>query len=102
MDTLIATIALCAAFSLGLFFGHLWAKHQTRGIRADRDRWVKLAAATAARNAELEWFDGPLAKALIEVEGEPTCSECGMTLARYAGPGDERGWTCVRCDGGES
>lgn len=28
----------------------------------------------------------------------PLCPDCGMTLARFAGPGRERGWTCVRCD----
>lgn len=27
-----------------------------------------------------------------------TCPHCGMTLARFAGPGRESGWTCVRCD----
>lgn len=28
----------------------------------------------------------------------PTCPDCGMSLARFTGPGCERGWTCVRCD----
>lgn len=27
-----------------------------------------------------------------------TCDECGLTLARYHGPGDASGWTCVACD----
>jgi len=30
---------------------------------------------------------------------EPCCPNCDMRLARFAGPGRERGWTCVRCDG---
>jgi hypothetical protein len=35
---------------------------------------------------------------IIAAEAEPACDECGMQLARFAGPGDERGFTCVRCD----
>lgn len=35
----------------------------------------------------------------ISAEAEPTCHECGRRLARFAGPGDERGWTCLECEG---
>jgi hypothetical protein len=30
----------------------------------------------------------------------PRCNECGMQMARVAGPGPKSEWTCVRCDPG--
>lgn len=32
------------------------------------------------------------------VEERPPCPECREPMARYAGPGTDRGWTCVRCE----
>jgi hypothetical protein len=32
------------------------------------------------------------------VEERPPCPECQRPMARYAGPGDARGWTCVHCE----
>lgn len=37
------------------------------------------------------------AKTLV-AESEPACHECGLRLARFAGPGDERGFTCLECE----
>ncbi len=31
-------------------------------------------------------------------EERPPCPECHQPMARFAGPGSERGWTCVRCE----
>lgn len=33
----------------------------------------------------------------IRSQEEPRCGECGARMARFAGPGDQRGWICVTC-----
>lgn len=46
-------------------------------------------------------FDSAMRRALAQLPTEqavPDCPACGMTLARFAGPGRERGWTCERCE----
>ena len=38
------------------------------------------------------------AKAIV-AEAEPTCPDCGQRLARFAGPAEEQGFTCLECEG---
>lgn len=35
---------------------------------------------------------------LGDEETPPRCPSCGMQLAEFAGPGPERGWTCLHCE----
>lgn len=58
----------------------------------EQEDWHRVAEAAAQLLTAIRqgYFDGR--------DAEPTCSCCGARMARFAGPGAERGWTCVRCD----
>lgn len=64
----------------------------TEKRQLEQEDWYEIAEAashllTAIRHRCFEGRDA-----------EPPCSFCGAAMARFAGPGAERGWTCVRCD----
>jgi hypothetical protein len=44
------------------------------------------------------WDDATLAATEAYNRRQPPRCDCGALLARYAGPGGDRGWCCVRCD----
>jgi hypothetical protein len=49
------------------------------------------------RDPEGGILDGGLLN-VIELDVVPPCPECGRPMARVAGPGEHRGWTCVNCN----
>lgn len=56
-----------------------------RALSGDRTAWQMLRAVV---------FEAKT----IAAEAEPACNDCGQRLARFVGPGSDRGWTCLECE----